>query len=288
MVSGGTAIAPGWHVRSSIARAYEPPDEFPTIEVPADPNGLAYDCHDDTLYIADGGGAVLVLEQGRLRRLATIDAAGCLVNQLGGVAVSRDGAVYVARLGHGRAGAIFEISPCGAVRPLPGVSTDAWHLGVVYDATAHALYTTRYHKVAKQPCDGAIERIDLTTGEVDVVLEGLGKPVGVARLGSSLLISDARRAAVLRVDLVAGRAVRCIELATGIDRPDSIAACDIDAVVVTTFCPDSGVGSVRKLWLDGTIATIASGHWEPRGIASDGERAFVSIRHGSRVLVIPS
>jgi hypothetical protein len=55
---------------------------------------------------------------------------------------------------------------------------------------------------------------------------------------------------------------------------------------MTTFCPDTGIGSVRKLWLDGTIATIASGAWEPRGIASNGDRASVSIRRGGRVLVI--
>ena len=59
------------------------------------------------------------------------------------------------------------------------------------------------------------------------------------------------------------------------------------AVARVGFHADSGVGSVRKLWLDGTIATIASGNWKPRGVASDGDRAFVSIRRGGRVLVIP-
>jgi hypothetical protein len=75
------------------------------------------------------------------------------------------------------------------------------------------------------------------------------------------------------------------ELATGIDRPDSIAACGVDAVVVTTYRAETGVGTVRKLWRDGTIGTVASGCWQPRGVASDGDRAFVSIRRGGRVLV---
>lgn len=157
---------------------------------------------------------------------------------------------------------------------------------MTYDAAEHALYTTAYHKLAGQPCDGAIERIDLTTGAVNEVAAGLGKPIGMAKLGSAIVVTDARRGAVLRIDLAAGQPVRCVELAAGIDRPDSIAACGADAVVLTTFCADSSVGSVRKLWLDGTLATIASGNWEPRGIASDGDRAFVALRRTGRVLVV--
>ena len=57
------------------------------------------------------------------------------------------------------------------------------------------------------------------------------------------------------------------------------------AAATTCYRPDTGIGSVHKRWLDGTIATIASGHREPRGIASDGDRAFVSIRRGGRILV---
>lgn len=125
MVSAGMSVARRERVRSSAALAYTPSETLFTIQVPADPNGLAYDCHDDTLYVTDGGGAVLAIEQGRLRRLATIEAVGCLANQLGGIAVSRDGTLYVARLGHGHAGAIAEIAPRGSVRLLAGVSADA-------------------------------------------------------------------------------------------------------------------------------------------------------------------
>jgi DNA-binding beta-propeller fold protein YncE len=272
------------HVRSNLARIHDPLDDLHAIQVPADPNGLVYDRNRDTLYVADGGGAVLGITQGRRRRLATIPDAGCTANQLGGIAAGSDGTVYVARLGHGHAGAIFQIAH-GAVTELPGLSPRAWRLGVAYDAAEHALYATRYHKVAAVPCDGSVERIDLSTGDVTPAIEGLCKPVGVVRLGSTLLVSDARRRAVFRAELVSGRAERCTELATGIDRPDSIAACDRDAVVLTTYQPDTGIGSLRKLWLDGSMATIARGCWEPRGIASDGDRAFVAIRRGGRVLV---
>ncbi|HEX7839078.1 MAG TPA: hypothetical protein VF469_16485 [Kofleriaceae bacterium] len=169
---------------------------------------------------------MLAIEQGRRRRIATIAAAGCTDNQLGGITVAPDDTLYLARLGHGHAGAIFQIAG-GAVTELPGLSPQAWRLGVAYDAAEHALYATRYHKISTMPCDGSIERIDLATGEVVSAIEGLGKPVGVVKLGSTLVISDARRGAVLRAELVGGRAERCTELATGIDRPDSIAACGI-------------------------------------------------------------
>ncbi len=40
-----------------------------------------------------------------------------------------------------------------------------------------------------------------------------------------------------------------------------------------------------RLWLDGTIETLATGSWQPRGIASDGDRAFVSIRRSGHLRV---
>lgn len=271
---------------SSSARAYDPSDDLHAIHVPADPNGLAYDRNDDTLYIADGAtGAVLAIEQGRRRRIATIDSAGIVAsNRLGGIAAAPDGTLYVARLGHGHAGAIFRIAG-DAVTQLEHLAPRAWHLGVVYDAAEHALYATQYHKAVTGPCDGSIVRIDLTTGAVAPAIEGLVKPVGVAKLGSTLVVTDARQRAVYRVELVAGRAVGCAQLATDLDRPDSIAACGPDSVVMTTYDPDTGMGSVRQLWLDGDVRMVARGGWEPRGIATDGERAFVAVRRGGRVLV---
>jgi hypothetical protein len=282
-VSAGTSIATRHRVSSNLARVYDPVDDVHAILVPADPNGLAYDRNDDTLYIADGDGAVIAVEQGRRRRVASIDAAGCTANQLGGIAVAPDGTLYVARLGHGHAGGIFEITARGAVRELPGLAPTAWHLGVTYDAAEHALYATHYDKRVTGPCDGAVIRIDLATGDVDPVMEGLCKPVGVAKLGSTVVVTDARRRAIACADL-GGGSTRCTELVLA-DRPDSVAACGRGAVVVTTYRPDTGIGSLHQLWLDGSIATIATGPWQPRGVASDGERAFVSVRRGGRVLV---
>lgn len=270
---------------SSLARVYSPSDDLHAIAVPADPNGLAYDASDGVLYVADGGGAVLAVEHGHSRRIATLATGPCAANELGGIAVAPGGTLYVARLGHGHAGAIVRVTRRGAVTELPGLAPDVWRLGVVHDPGERALYTTQYDKTAAGPCDGAVIRIDLSTGEVEPVVEGLGKPVGVAKLGPALLVTDARRRAVICAELAHGGA-RCTEIPLG-ERPDSIAACGLDSVVLTSYRPDAGEGSVHRLWLDGTIETVATGPWQPRGVASDGDRAFVSVRRGGRVLVFP-
>jgi hypothetical protein len=41
---------------------------------------------------------------------------------------------------------------------------------------------------------------------------------------------------------------------------------------------------VRRLWLDGHSRAIAEGAWEPRGVATDGERVFVATRRSGAIL----
>jgi hypothetical protein len=45
-----------------------------------------------------------------------------------------------------------------------------------------------------------------------------------------------------------------------------------------------GRGSVRRIYLDGFARVIAEGAWEPRGVASDGERVFVAQRRTGTVM----
>ncbi|HSR98353.1 MAG TPA: hypothetical protein VLM79_14950 [Kofleriaceae bacterium] len=129
-----------------------PPDLAP-IDVPADPNGLAYDRDRETLYVADGEtGAILAVEQGRPRRVAAIDSGGVVAsNRLGGIAVAPDGTLCVARLGHGFAGAIFRVGRAGSIAGaapvvLAGLSPALWRLGITHGAElaggrAHACTT---------------------------------------------------------------------------------------------------------------------------------------------------
>jgi sugar lactone lactonase YvrE len=244
------------------------------IYLDADPNGLAI--ANGVLYVADG-------ETGTIMRadstpLAVIDSGGIEIgNRIGGLAAAPDGALYVTRLGYGSAGAIFRINPDGSTIELD-LPTEPWRLGIA--CRGRAVYSTQFYKNDDGPCDGSIIRI--ADGRISTIARGFGKPVGLAWVGDSLLVTDAKQRGVFSVD--GRRYVRA--LAAPDARPDSICALDRDSALVTTYDAEFKRGAVLRVWLDGRSREIAHGTWEPRGIATDGELAFVSVRRGGRVLVI--
>jgi DNA-binding beta-propeller fold protein YncE len=262
-----------------------PVDDTP-IPVRDDPSGLAY--VGDTLYVADGySGAVVRITNGTQQRIATIDAAGVISpDRIGGIATTPHGTLYVARIGHGHTGAIFRVQPDGVVEELDGLPARFWRYGLAYDTGEHALYATQFMSGKRGAFDGSVVAIDLVSGTPSTVIDGFLKPMGIAKLGSTLVVADARQRAVFRIDTVAGRAVFRLQLAADVDRPDSICACGSDSVLVTTYDDETRLGAVRRFWLDGKrSAVIARGPWEPRGIATDGARIFVAAHRAARVLV---
>ena len=264
----------------------------PGITVRADPMGLAVDRGTGALLVADGtSGAILRIEdRARDRRIATIAhlghgrAAGPLV---GGIAVTPFGTVFASHVGGAGAGEIARVEPTGHVETFDRLARDAWRLGVTYDAREHALYATQFYTSRFGAHDGSIIAIDLVSGEPSTVLDGFGKPIGIAKLGDTLVVADARQRAVYRVDLRAGRAIQRLQLVGDLGRPDSICACGPDSVLVTSFDPEVGRGAVRRLWLDGRTWGIGSGPWDPAGVATDGDRVFVAARRANKVLVFP-
>ena len=265
------------------ALAFVVPDEPQPISVGAAPNGIAY--ARGMLYVADAySGAIHQLAGDRQRRLATVANGGVTANErIGGIAVAPHGILYVARLGYGAAGAIIRIERDGRMRTLPKLPPCWWRSGIVYDAREPALYTTQFMKSRGGAFDGGIVEIDLVTGEPSLVLDGFLQPVGIAKLGDMLVVTDARHRAVFRVELAAGRAVR--QLASYLGRPSGICAFDDESVIVTAFDENTQAGEVRRIWLDGQTERIATGAWEPRGVASDGSRIWVSIRRSGRILM---
>lgn len=272
------------------ALALDPDDDLQPILVRADPNGLAYDRHSDSLFVADGySGAIVRIDGERQRRIATIESGGGLTtNRIGGIALTPYGTLFVTRLGYGESGTIFRVEPDGQTEALERLPPQYWRLGVTYDAAEHALYATQYLTSKHGAHSGEIVTIDLVTGEPSTILDGFAMPIGIVKLGRTLVVADARQRAVFRVDLVAGRAVRRLQLVADIGRPDSLCVCSDDSVLVTSYDHETQRGSVRRLWLDGRTRGIASGPWEPRGVATDGQRVFVSSRRGGRVLVFPA
>lgn len=264
-----------------------PLDDSP-IPARDDPSGVAYDASTKVLFVADGySGAIVRIAGERQQRVATIPAAGVLTgNRIGGLIVTKHGTLYAVRVGHGHAGAIVRVRPDGAMEALEKLPSRFWRYGIAYDAGEHAIYTTQFMSGKRGAFDGSIVAVDLATGVPSTVLDGFQKPMGIAKVGASLVVADARQRAVYRVDLVAGRAVFRLQLAGDIDAPDSICACGDDSVLVTTYDEETRLGAVRRLWLDGRrSAIIARGPWEPRGITTDGDRAFVAAHRAGRVLV---
>jgi hypothetical protein len=260
-------------------------DELRPIFVRADPNGLAFDHHAHALYIADSyTGAIICAEGDQQRRIATIDSGGAIGERIGGLAITPYGTLFVTRIGQGGAGAIFRVELDGQVEEVGRLPAVYHRIGVTYDAREHALYTTQFRSGANGACDGSVVMIDLVTQDASTVLDGFAKPVGIVKLGPTLVVADARQRAVFRIELVSGRAVLRLQLAGNIDRPDSLCAFGLDSVLVTTYDEQAKRGAVRRLWLDGRAWTIASGPWEPRGIATDGERAFVAMKRGGQVM----
>jgi hypothetical protein len=256
---------------------------FETIEVAEDPNGLAFS---EALYIADARSGAIVHLSATPRRVATIERGGLVTSsRVGGLVRARDGSLFVTRVGFGGAGAVFRIERDGKKTMLTGLSPEGWRIGLAI--AGHTLYATQYFKALAGPHDGSIIAIDLRDGSVATWLDGFVKPIGIAHLGHAAVVTDAKQRVVFLVDIEDGNAVACRPLATHLCRPDSVCAFDRESVLVTAYDDTARRGSVYRVWLDGRTREVAGGPWEPRGVATDGERAFVSSRKGGAVLVIP-
>jgi DNA-binding beta-propeller fold protein YncE len=229
------------------------------IYLDADPNGLAI--VNGVLYVADGATGTVLRADSKV--LARIDGG-----EISGLAAAPDGALYVTRLG-----AIFRITPDGSTIELD-LPPEPWRLGVA--CRGRAVYSTQFFE------HGSGSVIRIADGRVSTIARGLGKPIGLAWVGESLLVTDAKQRGVFAID--GRRNVRA--LAAPDACPDSICALDRDSALVTTYDAELKRGAVLRVWLDGRSCEIAHGTWEPRGIATDGELAFVAVHRGGRVLVI--
>ena len=271
----------------SLARAITNTDELASIAVRGDPTGLAYDHEAGVLYVADGAtGALLRVDGEHVERVMEGDEdVAPEGSRAAGLAVTPYGTLFATRvIGTGGA-TVIRLDPGGMPEVFDRLAPSAWRHGVIYDAREHALYATEYITSRFGAHDGSVIAIDLVTGEPSTVLDGFLKPTGIVKIGSTLVVADARQRAVFRIDLVAGRAVRRLQIVADIGRPDSLCPFTHDSVLVTSFDAETQRGHVRRLWLDGRTQGIAHGLWEPGGITTDGERVFVSARRASKILV---
>jgi hypothetical protein len=258
---------------------FSTPDLRP-IHLRADPNGIAYEAHSETLYVADGNtGAIIRVHDNTQQRIATIPSDG--VDRIAGLTVTPYGTLYVTRVGYGKSGAVLRIEPDGTIAAIANLPPELYRLGITYDAYQHVLYVTQFQKTPVGSTHGMVVEIDLANEHATPLVEGFDKPVGVVRLGDTLVIADAGKRRLFTYDLAAP-SLR--ELAVEVDRPDTLCAL-ADSVLVTTYDPDIKLGALRRVWLDGTSQVLAQGPFEPRGVDTDGRYAFVAARRASRILV---
>ena len=256
-------------------------DELPPILLSGDPSAVGFDHRRGLLYIAEGkSGTILALDGWQRTRLAAIDAGDGIGSvRVGGIAVAPDGAVYVTRPAPG---GVFRVTPAG-IAPIASLPPRWIHAGIAYDAAAHALFTTHYLAPGGE---GVIARIDLDTEQATAIACGFGQPVGIAKLGPTLAIADAGLRALYRVELVDGHAAYCAPLAEDIDRPVAVCAAGISSVLVATYDEEHRKGAIRQVWLDGRQRTLATGEWEPVGVAATDYLIYIAVRDERRVTVL--
>ncbi len=262
-----------------MTAALELDDELPPLQLSGDPSALCYDPRRGVLYVAEGkSGTILALDGWQRTKLAQIESGdGIGSSRVGGLALAPDGAVYVTRPSPG---AVFRIG--GAIDEIASLGPRWIRAGIVYDATAHALFTTQY----LDGCvEGLVARIDLEAGETTAVACGFAQPLAIAKLGPTLLVADAKLATVYRVELVDGHAVYCAPLAEDLDRPVALCVAGISSVLVATYDAQHGRGAVRQVWLDGRHRTICAGAWEPSGVAATDDLVYIALRGERRVIV---
>jgi len=268
-----------------VAPAYPRDVARPPLTVVSDP--VCVGLHGEAVIVADGISGAIVRVAGDLQRqVATVESGGTISsNRVGGLTIAPDGTLYIARVGEGQVGAIIRVDPEGRVHALPNVHVKIWQGALAYDATRTRLFATQYMRSRSGAFDGAIVEVDLESGTCSNVIDGFLHPTGLAVLGNVLVVADARRRAVFRVDLSGGRGVFRLQLSTDVERPDSVCACGDDAVLVTSTEDETSIGTVRRIGLDGSSKVLAQGPWEPRGAVCSADRAYVATRrHG--VLVI--
>ncbi len=266
---------------SATRTVVEPAPRF----VPSDVTGLAFDRRRGILCVADCQTGSLVQFDWVGRRWVTeIEVDGVISSTpLGAIAIAPDDSVYVTRQSYGGRGQIVRIRPDGKAEVIAALPRDMLRFGLAYDDETRGLYTTQYRKTIAGPVEGAIVHVDLATGDATTLVVGMAQPVGIAKLGSMFVVSDARARAVYRIDLREGRAEACVELLE-LDRPGALCARGRESVLVASYDDVVDAGSIHEVWLDGRRRIVARGTWNPRALATDGVRAYVAVRGADRLL----
>lgn len=291
----GTGTSGGETEPTTGAPAQCEPFEPYVIDVQAEPNGLFYRADEGRLYIADDdNNRVLVRDAaGKFSVFTEIpnpsDDPG--TDGLGDLDFAADGTLYLPRFGFGTPGlgAIFAVTPAGVASAVAGVDDEWRRVGLDHDDARGLLYVATYSRDADDVYTGWVASVDPVAGIERTIVTGLGKPVGIAVIGDELYVGDQAQRRLFRVDLTA--ATPGLELVSDqFESLDLMEATPDGKLLVLSFDTANSTGYVYRVDpASGAIATVATGAWEPRGIAFDGvSEIFVSARDTQTIVVVPA
>jgi hypothetical protein len=242
-----------------------PAPERGGIDLPGDANGLYWDAGEHALYLTDDTHDTLVQWTDRtgFAQIAQLTATGKI--SFGGLARGPDGSFVITSFGFGTDGGVLLVDPAHHVTSVPALDKARRRVGIARGPD-NAIYDV-YFVAANGKHGGGLARLDPTTGETDVITDGLAKPVGIAVTERGIYVSDQDSNTIYAV-----RDHALQPFATKLANADLL-----------TVLPDGSLvtggksGAVVRVALDGTQTTLASGFEQVRGTAYDavGKRLFV-------------
>lgn len=244
-----------------------------TVAVDGDPNGLWWDDATQTLFIADDDNDRILkyTDKEGITKVADLPAASPNGAGLGQLARTADGSFLVTRFGYGTAGDVVMVREDGTSSLVPGLDPTRRRIGIVVapDGTIFDSYFTK----GGSGNLGAVAKLTVDGSETDVVT-GLGKPVGLAIVGSTLYVSDQAVGQLFATPVASpGNPTVFAQL------PSADIVCPGPNGTIFSGGSD---GNVRQISTDGTTTVFAGGFQAARGVAYDAtnKRLFVA-DHGS-------
>ena len=239
--------------------------------VDALPNGIAVRPADGAVFITDDRtSSVLASTGGAFTPYASIPVEAGQGKSLSQLTFARSGTLLVERFGFGTASAIFEITGSGTASALVGPNPARRRLGLVELAPGQLL-STWFVKTGNNPPQGGLSLVTYdvathTATERDL-LTGLGKPVGVAVSGGSVVVSDQANDNIVKAslgELLSSAGMVTPTVVARIDNPDLMA---VDAQgQLYTKCNKTGLCEIAP---DGTVSVLANNFQDARGVAID-------------------
>lgn len=277
-------------------------------------NGIAVSPEDGNIYITDdaSNGVLELGSDNTFKTYAKLPASGPgQANSLSQLAFGGTAMLFVQRFGFGKDGAIFAVTRQKTVvtdrdnietdtdnaRQIPGTDPQRRRLGLAPIDGTHTL-SSWFIKESEGKVHGGVSLVtyDPTGGkssERDLVI-GLGKPVGLAIVKTSLFIADQDRNAIYAADMsqlmhASAPAAPAMQVAV-IRKPDLMAA-GPDGTLYTK-CNSSDLCAVD---VKGNVAVIARDFHDARGVAVDStgrslyvvERSAGPAGGGSGIRVLP-